>query len=284
MTTSAPTDDNTQPPMDLKPMRASSIQSGPLGVARVIIGLFSGTGVRDPPTEQKKQIQHVRLITIAFSHYCEKARWGLDILEADPGNHIYYTEDGDPPAFVAFATVPVSKDQASATPMIVFPDGQFLYKSNAILKELCPFLYQKEISSKISEFELDMGVRLGAALRVCVYHRFLDPSKEYYPVMADMACLYSSKVETILFRAMLDKGIDKGILKAMKISDETATKSKKMVRQVFAEVSDRLKESGAEYLMDTPTAKFGFTAADLTFAALVYPFMRPFEMSNFSMD
>jgi glutathione S-transferase len=290
-------DDDFLPLMDLKPMRASSIQSGPLSVARIIISLFSGTGVRDPPRRSTdkdnkddsptKKRQHVRLITIAASHYCEKARWGLDLLEADSNQseEFYYTEDGHPPAFVAFETVPASKDQASATPMIVFPDGQFLCQSNVILKEFCPFLYPNEIANQISEWELDMGIRLAAAIRLYIYHRFLDPSKEYYPALVDFLCLHCSKVEKILFGAMLDKGIDKGIRNAMHTSDENAEKSLEMVRQVFAQVSERLQQSGGDYLMDTtPTTKFGFTAVDLTFAALVYPIIRPPQMSHFALD
>jgi glutathione S-transferase len=295
--TSTDHDDDFQPLMDLKPMRASSIQSGPLGVACVLVGLFSGTGVRDPPPHHppSEKRQHVRLITIAASHYCEKARWGLDMLEAysdsDSNNKsvsFYYTEDGHPPAFAAFATVPASKDQASATPMIVFSDDngqQLLCQSDIILKEFCPFLYPNEIASAISEFELDMGIRLGAAIRLYLYHRFLDPSKKYYSALTEFLCRNTSKVERILFGVMLDKGIDKGIRSAMQISDESAEKSKDMVRQVFAQVSDRLQKSGGDYLMDTTdTTKSGFTAADLTFAALVYPIVRPPEMSHFAID
>jgi glutathione S-transferase len=293
-------DDDFLPLMDLKPMRASSIQSGPLGFANILVGLFSGTGVRDPPPPRRtrttdnedhiprKKMQHVRLITIAASHYCEKARWGLDLLEASNESEFYYTEDGHPPAFAAFATVPASRDQASATPMIVFSDdkGQHLLcQSDNILKELCPFLYPTEIASQISEFELDMGIRLGAAIRLYLYHRFLDPSKQYYPALTDFLCRNCSKVEKILFGAMLSKGIAKGIRNAMQISDENAEKSKDMVRQVFAQVSDRLQKSAGDYLMDTAgTTNFGFTAADLTFAALVYPIVRPPEMSHFVMD
>jgi glutathione S-transferase len=293
-------DDDFVPLMDLKPMRASSIQSGPLGVANILVGLFSGTGVRDPPRTTRtdnedndnkyprKKMQHVRLITIAASHYCEKARWGLDLLEASSESELYYTEDGHPPAFAAFATVPASRDQASATPMIVFSDdkGQHLFcQSDIILKEFCPFLYPTEIANQISEFELDMGIRLGAAIRLYLYHRFLDPSKQYYPALTDFLCRHTSKVERILFGVMLGKGIAKGIRNAMQISDQNAEKSKDMVRQVFAQVSDRLQKSGRDYLMDTTgTTNFGFTAADLTFAALVYPIVRPPAMSHFLMD
>jgi len=97
-------DQPPQPPMDTKPMSASSIRYGPLGVARVIVGLFSCTSERDPPSQHKTE--HLRLITIAQSHFCEKARWALDLLENDPDFPIYYTEDGHPPAFVAFETLP----------------------------------------------------------------------------------------------------------------------------------------------------------------------------------
>jgi glutathione S-transferase len=324
MSNPIPTDpaDDFLPLMDLEPMRASDIQSGPLGVARVIIALFSRTGVRDPPpppprttdknenkdkdtnnqqdnsTKPRKKMQHVRLITIAASHYCEKVRWGLDMLEqAGAGDsrtnkeqsEFYYTEDGHPPAFGAFATVPASNDQASATPMIVFPDGRFLCQSDVILYEFCPFLYPTEISRQVVAFELDIGIRLAAAIRLCFYHRFLDPSsKEYYPALVDHLCLHSSRIEKILFRLMLDKGIDQGIRNAMQTSDENARKSKAMIRQVFAQVSNRLQQSGGRldnsYLMDTGPTKYGFTAADLTFAATVYPILRPPEMSHFFAD
>lgn len=77
----------------------------------------------------------------------------------------------------------------------------------------------------------------------------------------------------------------------MEIDDEKTEKSKDMIRQMFAQVSERLHQSSGDYLVDTadtnsPTArtKFGFTAADLTFAALVYPIVRPPEMSHFLID
>jgi glutathione S-transferase len=249
------------------------------------VGLFSRIPpTRDPPHANKTL--HLRLITVSVSHYCEKARWALDLLEADPSSPVYYTEDGHPPAFVSFHSVPASKDQAWATPMVVFPDGHFINKSDTILKELCPALYPDNfyISNAVDEFEQYMGQRLGVAIRLYAYHCFLDPPHEYYEALTHMVCLYSSKIEKTLFKAMLDRGIDKGIRRILKITDESAKVCKETIRQVFREVSDRLETSGGDYLMDTRATKYGFTAADLTFCALVYLYIQPPAMSNLSIE
>lgn len=58
-----------------------------------------------------------------------------------------------------------------------------------------------------------MGIRLGAAIRLYLYHRFLDPSKMCYSTLTEFLYLNNSHVERIFFSVMLDKGIDKGIRK-----------------------------------------------------------------------
>jgi glutathione S-transferase len=265
-------------------MTYRSIKKGPMGVARVIINLFSSStgGERSPPTKNK--ILHLRLITIAASHYCEKARWGLDLLEEDEESPYYYTEDGHPPGFHAFQTVPATRDGGSATPLVVLPDGRCLMRSDVILRELCPFLYPSEIREKVAALERDMGGRLGAASRLYGYHCLLNPSREYYPAIAEHLCLNTCKVERKLFAAILDKGIDEALCELMKINDENAAACKDVLLQVFQEVSDRLEANGGEYIMDAPDKKYGFTAADLTFAALAYPYMWPPELSRFYID
>ena len=64
--------------------------------------------------------QHVRLITIGASHYCEKVRWGLDLVESDPNSPIYYTEDAHPPLFASIETLKVTNGKASMVPMVVY--------------------------------------------------------------------------------------------------------------------------------------------------------------------
>jgi hypothetical protein len=72
---------------------------GPFKAAKSLIEFFStNKRKRDPPGLDKTK--YIRLITVGFvSHYwCEKVRWALDLLESDPSNPYYYTEDAHPPA------------------------------------------------------------------------------------------------------------------------------------------------------------------------------------------
>lgn len=270
------------PPENTRPTQARHIRSGPLGVARFIVNLFSGTGQqREAPSSQKTL--HIRLITIGVSHFCEKARWGLDLLESDVQSSIYYTEDAHPPAFVSFATIPVSNGQASQSPMITFKDfnsgeSKTLYPSNVILRELCPFLYPSKIADGVVAIEADLGKRFGPTVRSFTYHHLLQP--EFYDICPTLCAANTSKVEKFLFGMMLTKGIENGIRKIVQVNEETAQLSEEVIREVFSDLSEKLNQNGGEYLMDTKTEKYGFTAADLTFSALAYPLVRPPQMKN----
>jgi len=280
MTSSASTSD--LPPENLKTTPRSRIIFGPLGVARVLVNLFStNEHQRAPPSPAKTH--SLRLITIGVSHYCEKVRWGLDLVESSPESPIYYTEDAHPPPFCSFATLPASNNEASATPMIVDSqdDVPYLNQSNAILQQYCPFLYPESIQSEIMDMEADLGTRLGPAVRCYAYQYLLQP--EYNDACVQICTAQTSKVETVLFEKMLDKGISQAMRKIIKVNDTTAAASRNEIIQVFEQVSKRLEENGGEYLMDTRQTSFGFTAADVTFASLSYPLLRPAEMANFAV-
>lgn len=269
---------NELPPEDLRPTKRSTIASfGPLGVARILINLFSTVDhQRCPPSDNKTK--HVRLITIGVSHFCEKARWGLDILEADTQDSpVYYTEDAHPPPFLSFATLAASNDKASASPMIV-QDTVVLYKSDEILFRTCDFLYPVEIQNEIVNLELDLGKRLGATVRCVAYHSLLQP--DHHPACIKMGTVGTSKVEALLFEKMLDKGAGKAMRELLVVNESTANASEVEIRRVFQDLSQRLDETGGAYLMDTKAKTYGFTAADLTFAALAYPIIRPLVMMD----
>lgn len=273
------------PPENLKTTPRSKIQSGPLGVARILVNLFStNENRRDPPFPSTKT-HGVRLITINVSHYCEKVRWGLDLLENDISSPLYYTEDAHPPPFCSFATLPASNFSSSATPMIV--DSQdvhapHLNMSDVLLQKYCPFLYPSEIQQEIVNFELEMGKRLGPAVRCYCYHYLLQP--QYHDVCVDICSAQTSKIETLLFDKMLEKGISQAMRKIIHVHDSSAASSKEELVQVFDQVSKRLEQHGGTYLMDSPTKSFGLTAADVTFAALAYPLLRPTEMTRFLVE
>jgi glutathione S-transferase len=270
--------------MDMKPTTEQEIQGKlPLRVARMIIKMFSRVGQREPPSLEKSQ--HVRLISVAVSHYVEKARWALDLLEESKDSPVYYTEDLHAPAFSAYFTLPASKNKASQTPMLVRSDDDATWGSDAILQELCsgdngsPInLYPSEVKEEIMSLEDELGRCVGASGRCVAYGNLLDKSKKYYSTVIKMATKNCSNVEQKVFGGMFDKGIDKALIDLMNINDETLEAAEQELRKMFAELSDRLEKNGGEYLMDTPTRKFGFTAADLTLAALVYFIVRPPEV------
>jgi glutathione S-transferase len=282
------------PPEDSEKTSPKLLQSGPLAVARFFINTFSTVRKSPAPVNTPSKTKHIRLITIGVSHYCEKVRWMLDMLENDASSPYYYDEDAHAPAFHAQFTLQASHNAASATPMIVFQDEQqqtgkevVMYKSDAILRCFMPSLYPKEIEQQVFDMETHLGQTLGSAVRCFSYYQCLSDLPSYGAALCS-ACASKDKVstvESILFKAMLDKGIDKGMMKSIQINQETAAASEKAIRSIFAELSARL-EDGREYLLDGDTKKksHGFTAADLTLAALAYPLVCPPEMSSWTFD
>jgi len=272
------------PQMNTKPLTTQAMKSFmPLRIAGVFVNLFSKVGQRPSPYESKKE--HVRLISIAVSNYVEKVRWGLDLLEANPKSPIYYTEDLHAPALASLQTVPASKDQASQSPMAILKDGKAIWDSSAILRALCSDpqtvnLYPEEIADDIQKLEVDLANRLGATARCFGYFCLFDNSKQYYKVASKFLTLHCPTVEQTAFDKMLPNGLAKGMKQLMKV-DEFGEASEQEIRQVFQEMSQRLDTNGGEYLMNTPSKNYGFTAADLSFCSLCYFIIRPPEMGPF---
>jgi glutathione S-transferase len=270
------------PREDLKKFR---LDAGPMAVAKMLVNAFSTTDrQRDPPCSPNKTIP-IRLVTIGVSHYCEKVRWALDIIESRSDNPYYYTEEAHPPGFHAFSTLELSKGEASATPMIALEENgkqqQLLWQSGAILKRFLPELYPLEIKKEVEVMEADFGNRLGATSRCFCYHYLLADG--YHKTMTQMCANPShvTKVDHVLFDKMLDNGLNVGIRKMVGVKAETAAASLPALRAVFDEVSKRLEESGGDYIMDTKDNKsYGFTAADLTFAALASILLCPPELET----
>ena len=278
---------STLPPENLKPSERSEMSSGPLGVARFVASTFSTIRSREPPSASKTI--HIRLITIASSHYCEKVRWAFDLIESRQDNPYYYTEDGHPAPFQSWETHKLTNGKVSATPMIVFEENcsqQVLYGSDVILRKFMPELYPKEIEERVVEMELDFGRRLGATIRCWGQFQLLRDLKKFHAaaVKLNANTAHVSRVENILYDKMLDKGIDAGMKKALVINEDSGEASLVAIRELFDEVSDRMEKSDCEYLLDTKDKSYGFTAADLAFAALAFPILRPPEMKSWLVD
>ena len=263
------------------------MSSGPLAVAKFLIETFSTVRQRQPPSKDKTC--HVRLITIGVSHFCEKARFVLDLAEADENSPYYYTEDAHPPGFQAYETLKASNHEASMTPMAVYEENgesKLIYESARILKHFMPELYPKEIQSQVEEVEADLGKRFGAPLRCFAYYYLLSDAKKNHKTLLKM-CADPAKVATIestVFDKFLEKGLAAGIKRSLGVDQASFEASVKELRELFAEWSGRLEDSGGEYLLDTKQKTYGFTAADLTFAALAYPLLRPAELAAWLVE
>ncbi|CAB9506806.1 expressed unknown protein [Seminavis robusta] len=286
-------DEKAFSPMDMKPMLSKDLKQ--LRYVGLLVDTFARVGQRRPPSPSKTK--HVRLIAISVSPYVEKVRWGLDLLEADATSPVYFTEDCHPPGCCALYTVKASNDQASQSPMIVDPEGKVLWGSDAILQHLfidnentAVDLYPNEIREDIIQFERDLGLRLGASARCLAYNSLLDPSKRYYETATKVLCNHSPWIEKLMYKMLLYSGkIAEVMSKTLNVFDpQVIENSEEQVRQVFVELSEKLEQAKSAspdnkevYLMDTPTKQYGFTAADLSFAALVYFLLRPPEMGPF---
>lgn len=267
--------------MDGVIMEASMIQGlQPLAIARHLIHLFSEPAPPPSPPSSSKT-ERLRLISINNSSYAEKARWALDLAQADPKSPYYYQEDVHPPAFHCIFSLPVTQNKQSRTPIVVYesnPDQPPVLNSDEIVRTFCPQLYPPACVNAIVQLERDLGERLGATAR-CIYfcHTLLrsDGDRQYYPLITKFCCGPAvTTVERILFANMLDKGVDRGVFDCLQLSAAGNAASEQEIRQVMKELSDHvvrytLLEDDEAYWMDTTSHKYGFTAADLVVATYV---------------
>jgi len=320
------------PTENLQPTHPKAFERGPFLAAKSLLQTFSTTTrQRHPPpppvsipkhmhthTHTKQKKNHIRFVTIGASSYCEKVRWGLDLLEADPESDVYYTEDAHPPVLASIATLEASEGEASMTPMVQYyeyecgdnkhgPQNQdsnnrkkkrILYDSTNILPIVCPFLYPIRYRNAIHAIETDLGARLGATVRCYMYHILFRPV--HRQLLVDMATRHTSAIERILWSklAMDDttttntttSKLLRGMRKVMGITEDSAAISLTTIRSIFEDISRQLHvvtttptRQKLDYLMDTESTKIGFTAADLTFCSLAAPLIAPPEAALFTL-
>jgi glutathione S-transferase len=206
------------------------------------------------------------LVTIAFSHFCDKARWALDRAG------IAYRESAHLPVFHAIAALGAGGRRT--VPVLVTDDGIFPDSTDILgwVDRQNPDLglYGKtpEERREIAALEDHFDEDLGPHTRRWGYFYVLP-----YNALALGMCERQGDTPAWERRAMpyvfpLVRGF---MLRAMGIDAESAARSLLQVEAVFDEVRDRLAD-GRRYLVGD-----AFTAADLTFAALAAPVLLPGE-------
>lgn len=258
--------------MDL-PQSKNDKMNMPFKMLRGLVRLFSQPG-------DELDRGHPRLITIPYSHYVDRARWALDL---SPWAATY-TEDGHPPGFHMFAVHQVTAGQKSATPVLVIPPasskaGKLIVVDDSFrilrhLAEVYPeemgWLYPPELADEIIELEQEMALVFGAYSRQLAYTHLLSEENlsEFVPIFSR----HSSWIEAILFGVpAVHKLIAKVMKRMMRCRHDRDDQAINALNTLCNKLAPRL-EPPRKYLAGNGDK---FTAADLTMAALCYPFVFP---------
>lgn len=201
-----------------------------------------------------------RLITIPFSHYCEKARWALDRCD------LPYTEDGHLPIFHYLParlaggkrTVPILVDGktviADSSDIIAWADDRrptALYPANDTDK------------ADARTLEEDFDAHLGPAARRWAYYQIL-PRKH----LDGLVTKGVPRWEALLLRVTRPLAV--GLIKrGLKVDAAGAERSRVKIEDTFARIAQHLAD-GRRFLIGDR-----FSVADLTFAALASPVLMP---------
>ena len=213
------------------------------------------------------------LITIAPSHYCEKARWGL-ILAALP-----FTQQAHLPLLHVWAVKRAGGSRS--TPTLVTGDGT-LSDSSDILEWIQthphaawkPYGDDGEVARQARAWEERCDEKLGPATRRYAYFHLLPQSKLAKACLSHGVSRAQARLLPGLWPMM------RGLMRrSMRIDRAGAARSRAVVDRVFDAVGTALasRQGDAEQLPGRDRFLCGrsFTAADLSFATLAAPLLLP---------
>jgi len=195
----------------------------------------------------------LRLITIPISHYCDKARWGLERAG------LSYQEEGHLQLFHYAATLRAGGSLTA--PVLVCPDGA-LSESTDILRWIhrrCPeaTLYPAALQNEVESLERRFDEELGPSGRLIMYEAMLAAPELAQRYAATNTPRWQQRVLRNTFpiaRRLLARRLD--------VNCESVMEARGTFLRLFDSVQRRLTD-GRPFLTGDC-----FTAADLTFAAL----------------
>ncbi|MGL6345263.1 MAG: glutathione S-transferase family protein [Waterburya sp.] len=201
------------------------------------------------------------LIAIAISHYCEKVRWAMDYLDID------YVEEDHAPLFHRQYT---SRHQGTTVPVLVTHE-QALVDSRDIMHYLDTVAVDKqlypqdvELRHQVETLEELFDQKLGVATRNWGYYYAIQQPWKLAIAWGINAPL-REKIKCMIAFPKLP-GLLKQYYNVTEASKDNALKD---IKEVFTVVNQRLN-SGQQYLIGN-----NLSSADITFAALASPVIRP---------
>ena len=213
----------------------------------------------------------LRLVTIGFSHYCEKARWALDLAG------LPYVEESHAPLFHVPAallaggrrTVPVLVDPSAKA---AFTDStDILLEVDRRAPEVGLYPQDPTLRREVTAFEEALDEGLGPASRRIAYYFLLHGGSVFGRELLASAASPATRALVHASYPLLAKGI----ARSLRADAAGFERSMKRLEESFTEVDARLEEAARE----GRSWLFGdrFSAADLTFAALAGPLLAPPE-------
>jgi glutathione S-transferase len=244
------------------------------------------------------------LVTIPFSAYCEKARWGLDRFG------VAYREALYAPGFHTLGVLReggASSGQADAqssrfsTPLLITRDGLKLHDSHAILKWVsdhhslpssspasaaassgsgsgrgssgsgsCSFpsagLFGANAAEaeEIRKLEQHYGAKLGPNTRRVAYYYGLQEDPSCYEELC-LKNLPEKSMQARLFPLLRDRLL-RFVIEGTGATEERSAKSLQHIRREFDTVGEHLSKRRSDHLVGE-----SLSAADIAFASLAYP-------------
>ncbi len=206
-----------------------------------------------------------RLLTIPISHYCEKARWGLE------RQGLAYHEEAHIPGFHYWRTYWVSRQPQ--VPVLIDGD-QAITGSARILKHLDRYaqpqdrLYPESLllRARVENVEVLFDNVLGIeSCRWFYFHYLHEPTSSVLKLIAQGVPAHERLVARWLIQPMLSFAV-----RRLNLSTQAVNAGLEKIRREVLDHTDMLLANGGPYL-------FGdrFTAADLSFACLMAPFTLP---------
>jgi len=220
--------------------------------------------VAAPPTRAiLRDVKPATLVTISFSHFCEKGRWALDL------GGIPYVEEAHAPLVHLWGTL---RRGGRSTPLLALPGGQVLTDSRDILRHVeaqrpgSLFPSDPALRAEVEALEARFDAELGPATRRLAYHAIFGAREPIAPMIRE-----STQGPSRWLAPVLDVVLPRMLSRALRIDDRGADISRTSLEHVLVDVESLLGD-GRRFLVGDR-----FTAADLTFAALYSPMLRPPE-------
>ena len=203
-----------------------------------------------------------RLITLAFSHYNEKARWALDRYA------VPYREEPHMPFVCSLAVAVATRGRGGApdrtssrysTPVLILNDGRILTDSTDIVRFAAARDDAFFPSAEVAELVGHYGDQLGPYTRLLAYWHL----GRHKGMIEQLAADNVGRREAWLFKQVVPLAGSQ-LTRALNLTQSGHDRALSRVRQQLDDAASRLEHR--KYLCGDR-----FTAADLTFAALLAP-------------